>query len=842
MNLDQLALQYNLSVRAMNVCMTAKLIDLKSIVEWYQLYGTFRNIRNCGNLTNKELLNLARNSIEISRGLKTSIWNQNIEKDVNSTGVPLLPILLDELKRVYKLTNRAYNVCNNNSLSTRKDIVDWYENEGDFNKLRNVGYKTNKELIKLAKSLILENNSQEAEFKHDDFKNYKEINFVFNIYKQCVNNPIANSEKDGIKIYNYADEKLVKIPLESLTNLKKSILQYYLIVKSLRIEGPGCYSLNFPLLTGYFEQYKYDLIEKEFYEILDSQRNRLKNIISDQLNGNVDCWNFFKWISINKDFNSIRNLGDLTLNQLINFIDQFVLETIKILLTPESKTISFLQSVTNKRTQGIKGDLKITESEIENKKIHFIKFIIDNKKNLFSSMELTVLELSKSELALKFKITKERARQINVRDESEIIKKIINVRKLFVEDVLSTEFGSKDFLYSKELMQKQTSKGDRRLAELILQNDLVPEFNGLKIKASILKHKPSHHILNSRFELNNSILINSRFNLKSISNELDPILEYVIRGKQSIKKISISREHEFIIEIMKLIIKDQVGVIKIGEDHYAFKYRNEAYCQLALLFHKHPVHLDKIYLFITQAPEINEKPEKNSIRSSLINNKKTFFSIGKTSTYGLVSFNTKLEYATNSIKEEARLILDESKKPLHFSQIFSRLLARRKDLDPKSLNNILRMEKNIFYTAQNFFFLHTWKDDFKTPLNHKTVNAQFNHLIEKYELTSFWLNRQIVFSALESKCIPKYQIDYLMEQSLLEFKGKVTLQLKKNIKPLLEIIESSERMKYFLSTKYSNLNLSGKITFKKKLTDQLQVQYNQAISKTMINKVIAFYI
>lgn len=56
MSIEKLGVRENLSGRAFNICKYNDLTSLKAIQNHYKIHGTFKNIRNCGNKVNTELL------------------------------------------------------------------------------------------------------------------------------------------------------------------------------------------------------------------------------------------------------------------------------------------------------------------------------------------------------------------------------------------------------------------------------------------------------------------------------------------------------------------------------------------------------------------------------------------------------------------------------------------------------------------------------------------------------------------------------------------------------------------------------------------------------------------
>ena len=55
-SLEELSEIESLSIRSLNVCKWSRLNDLNSILDYYQEYGDFLRLRNCGQISNQELI------------------------------------------------------------------------------------------------------------------------------------------------------------------------------------------------------------------------------------------------------------------------------------------------------------------------------------------------------------------------------------------------------------------------------------------------------------------------------------------------------------------------------------------------------------------------------------------------------------------------------------------------------------------------------------------------------------------------------------------------------------------------------------------------------------------
>ena len=164
---------------------------------------------------------------------------------------------------------------------------------------------------------------------------------------------------------------------------------------------------------------------------------------------------------------------------------------------------------------------------------------------------------------------------------------------------------------------------------------------------------------------------------------------------------------------------------------------------------------------------------------------------------------------------------------------------RRKDVSIKSIQVILDMEDEIFNNSQGFFWLKSDQIHFEMPVNHKTAYTFLRKIIEKYKLNVYWCDSY--FIDRELKC-PDYQIEYLKERYLLSFKEKSTLKLDVNILNTLEKVDNNSKITIFLKTKYMSLDSNRRSKFKNKLHSVLNKDSEQLITKSVLNKIIQFYI
>lgn len=146
-DLDELKKHFGLSVRAYNVCDNADLKYLSSIRARSRKPGGFHGLRNCGISTRMELDML----LEKTAMIHVTPASAPLQEQALSDETERLPIDPDlaQLRELFGMSVRAFNVCENHDLFRLSALVDYTVTTQDFGRLRNCGEKTRKELHEL---------------------------------------------------------------------------------------------------------------------------------------------------------------------------------------------------------------------------------------------------------------------------------------------------------------------------------------------------------------------------------------------------------------------------------------------------------------------------------------------------------------------------------------------------------------------------------------------------------------------------------------------------------------------------------------------------------------------
>ncbi len=149
-----------MSVRAVNICQTANLNSLRKILCFFQTQGTFKNIRNCGQRTENELIficNKYLNGHTIQQSIPNlPFLNKTIEiiSKFNPFKKAALNRHIDYL--LSKLNVRARNGIINlfGRVPTANKLLDTiFSKDFNFSRLRNIGEKSSLELVQFKKNI-----------------------------------------------------------------------------------------------------------------------------------------------------------------------------------------------------------------------------------------------------------------------------------------------------------------------------------------------------------------------------------------------------------------------------------------------------------------------------------------------------------------------------------------------------------------------------------------------------------------------------------------------------------------------------------------------------------------
>lgn len=753
---------------------------------------------------------------------------------------------LKKIKQEFALSNRAFNICQYNSLLTSNDLILWSQRNGSFKHLRNCGLKTANEIDRIIEILIEKENTShnyttaEISLKqiilrfglsHKSIKVCEKLNFL--------------SSADILSFY------IFKGTFHSINKLKKDIcMELDNLCKAL-LRNKECnshFQKLYRLEVDGLSLLKKNILQFTADQLISKLSVRAGNGLNYLCEGSRS-WEDLIWIGIETEkLSELPKIGAKSSGELEGFFIELIQQFSHVYLESESNHSTLKQQQIQFKFPKLvllKNDLM----RIQNSNLNFIGFVVEYLPQLFQGIEFDFIEnKSNKSIAKKNRLTAERVRQIRVKTNPKIDEKIKSLWLMLKDFCNDDNFNIAGTLVSDIAEQQELIPSLKINPNLSWRIFSICHFNNLKMKLfeeliDREKYTQKEYLkIKHVFNFEARFIVSSTFNIHEIKSILQQVIKDISKTDKDHWSYVMRKQSNLCINIQKVLnrcLSDQFGFFYDKEKLIIFKQTNPAYCFLALSYFGKPQHLDKIYSYILHNALFLKNPKKSGVRGTLINNFDVFFSIGKTSTYGLNSWNINHQFATKSIKEECIVILEKHKNPLHISQIYSSLKRRRKDILYRSMHTILEMESELFDNLQGFYWLVNSKSVFNKPINHKTAYSYMKKITKKFRLDVFWCHSHIFYKEL--KC-PNYQIEYLIECYLISFKGKVTLKTDPDFLPLLTQIDTNQKIVCFLKTRYMLLDSNRRIKFKKKLIKVLQKDLKQVVPLSVLNKIIQFYI
>lgn len=325
--LDDLAIAEDLTARAVNTCLYNQLQSLINILDFYQLKGSFKSLRNCGKRTDLELQDVCKKYLPFYlKHVEKNDLNEisYLKGDISLVKNTFTDISLEDLATEENLTVRAVNTCLSNELHSLFSILDYYKTNGSFLSLKNCGKKTDKELTDICSAIIVKiQNNQIVDKFHSILKN-EEPSFFNKTFKAFFVKNNFNVEdffdkKSNLKIFSLLDQ-LIRMGY-ILNNADKVIFNSYYnnqVNSSMTLETIGK-SLN---LTSERVRQRKERLSKNIHQKFSFVSNfEINEVLNYGINGSEDLY-----ILDNSIFDSI------TLNENVPFKEDFFCFIFAILL------------------------------------------------------------------------------------------------------------------------------------------------------------------------------------------------------------------------------------------------------------------------------------------------------------------------------------------------------------------------------------------------------------------------------------------------------------------------------------------------------------------------------
>lgn len=558
--------------------------------------------------------------------------------------------LLKDLTESADLSVRAYNICKDSDLITVRDLYNFIRNLGDFRKIRSCGYKTEKELLIFIKTFYLDSFESEQTVKTEELN------------------------KESL-ISDESFEYLVSLEFEKLTVRAKNAL------------------INFM---------RKDLPDKEFVKTnfidLSFKARKLRNVG----NKTVDEIDDFVKKIIATYFKAQRNeitpneLASLQINEIVGFEvkESFYLEKF---ISKEFPIIAFTSKYFNEIL-----NVSSLEGEI--------------LRNYFQLLDRNYTH---DELGKKHSLTRERARQIRNKALEKATTVFSRLYSLIPYSNYTSVLSGKNFIilpesisdknihneideagvifsaFLLEVISKNnyysfSSKDKIERPEQVLYYERYNEFKKIRgsylIKSSDLPKKSLLRLYNILLgEIcqkqigNTSIDLNAALNFK-IKPEIDLIISEII-------------EREFELKLTNGQIHLPRNSAKL-----IFEYAKEALESIGK-----PAHISEIISEIKKDyPDFDSA--ETSLKVGMSNKKQIFIFFGRTSTFGLKSWETKYKNIKGgTIRDIVEEFLEGYDEPCHSSAITEYVKKFRKTVEHSIVNNLkMSGEKRFVFFKDNY--------------------------------------------------------------------------------------------------------------------------------------------
>lgn len=603
-------------------------------------------------------------------------------------------ITLNELVSIEGISVRLRNICFRNGLNNINSILNYYQDYGDFLRLRNCGYNSNSELIEICKKY--KNNELKSQilvsdknniYQEDDF--FDEIDTLTSIQKQVVNNLIERS----INNLTTRSSNALRTYLDSDVSLKE--LKYLIVNQDSEIK-------NIP-----------NVGEKSIQEIIQfiqaiKETIQLVSLFNNENEIRIELFNSYliKRFSINPSvFSEICSDYDFCSGIPI-------FRTIKILIDyklifDEKEKLIFLSSFKyflNNETQNL---------HLVAKKLNFTRErarqirqrIFENFNETFSflnDIETDVMNFYGIDFTVDYIIIDEKiAGEINDIEKTQF-------NNLFINKILSIVLSKRYILIGNEeniifgrILGSEHNWISTYLVSINLYNifDFAKFINDVSIR--LKQRREEEYRLN--FEAYLLQFFDNEYNLSYIES-VKEIAEYMLFNEFNLT-IDIDESIVFKSNVKKQVIS------------YIYDVLEER---------KVPLTVYEIFELIEERNAgVTKSPE--SLRGSCQRDPNLIF-FGRSSTYGLKKWEEELSLKGGTIRDIAEEFLFGQEAPKHIDEI-TEYINKYRDTNSKNIYANLKMDESkrfIFYTG-TFIGLKSKKyssEKFvETNLKHKSVKT-----------------------------------------------------------------------------------------------------------------------
>lgn len=631
---------------------------------------------------------------------------------------------IDEIYKKEEISVRSYNVCKDYELNSISDLKNYYYKNKSFDKLRNCGRRTNEELIKIC------NKYKDGFDENREIINDTSLNFI----------------------------------ISNLTRVQREVINSFIFVNT------------------------------------DSLSVRSKNAISLHLKNNLKVKNFTEKVLLSESFNvqNIKNVGAKCVPEIeiyISIIKNFILEV------SQTRDENYLIALKNKFLIQRTFDISLVPSEIlESESIFQLTDFLLNQNAFFDETQTVIVklalklfnnqkELTLDEIAEQVDLSRERVRQIRKLCLNELFNKLLFI-SVFNDDLFQKYSIDVESMYIEintdildKINQSNNTNFSREFTTYILSAYLKDGFSVVGNYEDVLQPK----YFNSRYKhnWNNFYLVekelSSEFDFTSFTNDIskrvsDRIEEsYSFNFKSYLSKFLTNNNIDILdllFPICEKIINEEFEIYLDLEENITFK-RNTLkqvpeYIIEALEHLGEPSKLNEIYNWINRNyPEATKSEE--ALRGSCQRSNEIIY-FGRSSTFGLKKWEkTRNDIKGGTIKDIITALLENSKTPLHITEILTEIHKYRGKTNERNIITNLKLDPNSSFIIFNQKFIGL-------------ASKQNNYSIEKYKNLPIQLGKTI-----KGKLINKEITDINQMSDFLNKNYDLTTKETKNILTSLNV-------------------------------------------------------
>ncbi|WP_042246798.1 sigma factor-like helix-turn-helix DNA-binding protein, partial [Jejuia pallidilutea] len=568
---------------------------------------------------------------------------------------------IDEIYKKEEISVRSYHVCKYNELNSISDLKKYYYKNKSFEKLRNCGRKSNEELIELCNKY------------RDEF--------------------LANRELEIKK------ENSLKNIISNLTRIQREVINSFILVNT------------------------------------NSLSVRSKNAISLHLKRNFRIKNFAEKIFFNSvDIKHWKNIGAKSIPEIelyISTIRDFVKEVSES--NEERKLISLKNNFLIQRTFSIS---KIPKEVLETESIFLLVDFLLNQNALFDKTQTTIIknalklyqnqeELSLDEIAEKVNLTRERVRQIRKLCIDNLFNKLLFIQNF--DDDLHQKYGLDIENHHLEIddniiFKINNSNKTNFSKEFISYTVYIYLFNKYNLIGDIEDIlQPTYFNSRKKHNWKNFYLINSKIanevNFISMADDVDKRLNdrieetYFFNFKSYLFKFLSNNNYSILnisLPVAEKIINDEFNLFLDLNDNIIFQRNTHKqvpeYIIEALEHLGEPSKLNEIYNWINRNyPEATKSEE--ALRGSCQRSNEIIY-FGRSSTFGLKKWEkTRNDIKGGTIKDIITELLENSKTPLHITEILTEIHKYREKTNERNIITNLKLDPNNSFIIFNQKFI-----------------------------------------------------------------------------------------------------------------------------------------